>query len=255
MNGVITLLTDFGESYYPAVMKGVILHHCPSLQLIDITHKSPNFDIYSAAFVLSVVIKEFPMPAVHLVVVDPGVGTDRNAVAISIGNGHFLVGPDNGVLSWAMPKTGYEARKIIVPDDASITFHGRDIFAPVAADLACDPGRFQALGERIEPIRLPFPGFRSAGNETHAEVLFTDPFGNIIVSIHRDNNIFDVKKRLYLLMDDKIYDFDYGTYGKIGPDRLCWHYDSSGYIELSVGEGNFAGLSGLKVRDSIILKQ
>jgi len=255
MNGVITLLTDFGDSYYPAVMKGVILSHCFDLQLIDVTHELPAFGLYSSAFILSVIIKNFSMPAVHLVVVDPGVGTDRNAIAVSIGNGSFIVGPDNGVLSWAIQETGYEARKIIAPEGASMTFHGRDVFAPVAAELACDPEYFSSLGEKIAPLRLPFPGFKKISDKIHAGVLFTDPFGNVIVSVHKNDHVFDTKKRLILLIEDRIYDFEYGTYGKIGPDRLCWHYDSSGYVELSVDRGNFARLSGLGVKDDVILTQ
>lgn len=255
MSGILTLLTDFGETYYPAVLKGVILSRCPDLQLIDITHNSPVFNIQAAAFTLAQVVEQFRMPSVHLVVVDPGVGTDRNAIAVAIGHGRFLVGPDNGVLSRAMPETGFEARKLSVSEHASMTFHGRDVFAPVAAALACNPETFLTLGERIEPMKLPLPHAEMREGKIHAMVLFVDHFGNIILSVHQQDRIVSAEKQLQVLTHGRTYHFQYGTYGKIGSDRLCWHYDSSGYIELSVGEGSFARFSGLGWEDSVILQQ
>lgn len=255
MNGVLTLLTDFGNSHYPSILKGVILSRCPDLQLIDITHHCPAFQIRAAAFILAQVVRQFRMPSVHLIVVDPGVGTDRDAIAVSIGDDRFLVGPDNGVLSWAMSGTKYEARKLDMPDASSITFHGRDVFAPVAAELACGYRDFQSIGQQVDPIMLPRTGFEAKNGKIHARVLFVDNFGNIIVSVHRDDQIFRTKERLQVVVDKMIFQFQYGTYGKVSPDGLCWHYDSSGYIELSVREGSFAGRSGLGWEDSVILQQ
>lgn len=256
MNKVITLLTDFGASvHYPAVMKGVILSGCPDVSLIDITHNCPTFQVKAAAFILWQTVRAFDMPAVHLVVVDPGVGTNRGALAVKVKDRGFLVGPDNGVLSWTLHGTDYIARRLDAPGDASLTFHGRDVFAPAAAVLACNPQAFEDMGPVVTPVDLPMPGFSRNRGDIHAQVLFMDDFGNVLVTVHQDDRIFVPEKPLSVVTKDDIFEFQYGTYGNVRPDGLCWHYDSSGYVELSVREGSFARLSGLSWDSRLILRQ
>src|SRR5947209_3743848 len=137
---LITLLTDFGErDHYVAALKGVILGICPEATIVDITHQIPPFQIAAGAFTLAQAAATFPRGAVHLAVVDPGVGSSRRAMAARSG-GHTWVGPDNGLLSMALELAGspqaYQiANESLFRKPVSQTFHGRDIFAPVAAHL------------------------------------------------------------------------------------------------------------------------
>ena len=256
MKKVITLLTDFGiSSHYPAVLKGVILSNCPEVMLIDTTHKCPSFHIQAAAFILWQTVKAFDMPAVHLVVVDPGVGTNRDAIAVSIKDRGFLVGPDNGVLSWALAGNDYVARRLETPQNASLTFHGRDVLAPAAAALACNPHSFDDIGDVVTPMMLPMPTATWAGDNVHSRVLFIDDFGNVLVAIHQNDHIFKPKKPLSAVINNINFNFQYATYGNVDPDGLCWHYDSSGYLELSVREDSFARIAGVSWDSEVILRQ
>ena len=133
MPRVITLLTDFGTADgYVGEMKGVLLAGAPDAMLVDITHEIPAQDVEAARLTLARVWRRFPAGTVHLVVVDPGVGTDRVALAVA-SDDRFLVGPDNGVLSPALLITGNRVVALESPANASATFHGRDVFAPCAA--------------------------------------------------------------------------------------------------------------------------
>jgi S-adenosylmethionine hydrolase len=185
---VITLLTDFGHSdHYVAAMKGVMLEICPGVQLIDISHQITPYAIVEAAFTLAQAWQCFPKGTVHLVVVDPGVGSERRPI-VAEGGGHRFVAPDNGVLTMlfdAAPK--HEVREITATryfrKPVSRTFHGRDIFAPVAAHLAAGltPPSF---GKRIaDYVNLNFsrPVQTGPGRWT-GTILKVDRFGNIITN-------------------------------------------------------------------------
>ncbi len=170
-------------------MKGVMLSTTDA-RLVDVSHEFPRQDVHTAAFWLRELLPHFP-PAVHLVVVDPGVGTDRAALAVRAGE-HALVGPDNGVLvpvAWKLTDGDIEAFEIEA-DAASSTFHGRDVFAPAAAaihdagiDRIADLDRLTAV-ESFEERRFPDPDYRDNGIE--GEVLVVDGFGNAITNISGD---------------------------------------------------------------------
>lgn len=188
---MITLSSDFG-SPYPAAMKGVILRACDA-RLVDVAHDFPRQDVRAAAFWLREVLPCFP-PAVHLVVVDPGVGTDRAAIAIRAGE-HALVGPDNGVLlpaARALAGDGAEVEpfEIAVADPASSTFHGRDVFAPAAATVhEAGVDQFHerdgfAPAEGVEDLRFPTPTVSETG--ASGEVLVVDGFGNAVTNVPGD---------------------------------------------------------------------
>lgn len=181
---MITLSSDFG-SPYPAAMRGVILDRTDA-QLVDIAHDLPRQDIRAAAFWLREILPFFPV-AVHLVVVDPGVGTDRRALAIRAGQ-HVLVGPDNGVLIPPARALGrIEAFEIAVDDPASSTFHGRDVFAPAAARIhEVGTGSFHAeegFTETLDYTELSFPEPTISAGDVTGEVLVVDGFGNVITNI------------------------------------------------------------------------
>ena len=159
MAPIMTLLTDFGyQDGYGGVMKGLIASSCPTAQLIDLTHSIPPQNIAAARFTLLNAYAHFPLGTVHLVVVDPGVGTTRRAIALQISHG-YLVGPDNGVLSGVVDAVGaIAAVELTNPDywrtaEPSTTFHGRDIFAPVAAHLVAGVP-LEKLGATISPTSL-----------------------------------------------------------------------------------------------------
>jgi len=190
---MITLASDFG-SPYPAAMKGVILSRTDA-QLVDIAHDLPRQDLRAAAFWLRETIPWFP-PAVHLAVVDPGVGTDRRAVAIRVGE-HAIVAPDNGVARPVVrrlrERVGDEptvaAFEIEVDDPESATFHGRDVFAPAAAEIHAAGVDAMAALDVLSPIELSscvdlqFPTPTVDSETIHGEVLVVDDFGNVITNI------------------------------------------------------------------------
>lgn len=181
---MITLSSDFGTPY-PAAMKGVLLRHADA-RLVDVAHDFPRQDVRATAFWLREVLPYFP-PAVHLVVVDPGVGTDRAALAVRAGD-HVLVGPDNGVLLPAARELGnLEVFRVRYDDADSATFHGRDVFAPAAARI--HEAGVDALGtvddvvptDEFEDLRFPEPTVE--GESASGELLVVDDFGNAITNV------------------------------------------------------------------------
>jgi len=252
MAATITLLTDFGPStHYPGVMKGVVLSRCPQITLVDITHEVPAFSIKAAAFLLTQTVPRFLPPVVHLVVVDPGVGTDRAAIAVKMDNGVLLVGPDNGVFSWVLKGRSYQAFRLPIPGDTSLTFHGRDVFAPAAADLACgkiDPDSLQPMKQLIT---MPFPGFNRTPQGIRTKVLYLDAFGNLLLPIPK--GVFPPQVTLKLHFHGKKWSFSFGTYGNMDAGGLCWHYDSSGFLELAASGTSLRGLLGIDWNDEVFL--
>jgi S-adenosyl-L-methionine hydrolase (adenosine-forming) len=191
-NRVITLLTDFGtEDYFVGAMKGVILTRSPKSVLVDITHAIPPQAVRAAAFTLSAAYPNFPDGSVHLVVVDPGVGSERRPVLVEAGT-HLFVGPDNGLFSLVLEQVP-EARIRHLTNSAyflpnpSATFHGRDIFAPVAAALA-EGVSPEDLGPTIQdPIRLESIRCESLADGTlTGRIIHIDHFGNCITNLPWD---------------------------------------------------------------------
>ena len=182
----ISFLTDFGSaSTAPAVCRGVMLGIAPEARIVDLTHAVRQFAIRDGAFLLWSAVPYLPL-GVHLAVVDPGVGTERRAVAIRAGRGDLLVGPDNGVLRPAAERLGgvVEARALTNPalwlDPVSSTFHGRDLFAPVAAHLAAGEP-LPSVGEEVpvaDLVDLVLPAATAREGGLDSAVLFIDAFGN-----------------------------------------------------------------------------
>jgi S-adenosylmethionine hydrolase len=184
---IITLTTDFGSrDPFVGVMKGVILGICPDARLVDLTHDVAPQDVLEAALVLESSARFFPAGAVHLAVVDPGVGSRRRALAISAAGQRF-VGPDNGLFTAAFNEAGWEAVSLENPEyrltEVSQTFHGRDVFAPAAAHLACGVA-LERFGPQVkDPVRLDFPDCRLEGGAWVGEVIGSDRFGNLLTSV------------------------------------------------------------------------
>ncbi len=185
---LVTLTTDFGTADgYVGTMKGVILSIAPDARLVDISHEIAPQNVRQAAYVLYTAYPFFPPHAVHLVVVDPGVGSARRPIALCTPAGHF-VGPDNGVFSYVMACEPVEALVELSDPryrlaEVSHTFHGRDVFAPAAAHLAAGLS-IMALGPPVrDPITFPPPRLEVAPSGVTGEVLHADHFGNVITSI------------------------------------------------------------------------
>ena len=186
---VVTLVTDFGErDGYVGIVKGVILKHAPSARLVDLSHEIGPQDEMGAALVLESAVGYFPAKTVHLAIVDPGVGGDRRPIAVETDD-FFLVGPDNGVLAPAAARS--RVRGIVELDRRELflpvvgrTFHGRDVFAPIAARLAGGTP-LASVGTKVdalEPLVLPPAKARENGS-IEAQALYVDRFGNVVLNL------------------------------------------------------------------------
>ncbi|MCW5889356.1 MAG: SAM-dependent chlorinase/fluorinase [bacterium] len=183
----ITLTTDFGlTDPFVGIMKGVIARRAPGVAVIDVSHGIPPQDVFAGALVLRHAVAWFPPGSVHVAVVDPGVGSARRALAVEIDDG-ILVGPDNGVLALAFADG--VRRAVVLTEERfflrprSHTFHGRDVFAPIAAAIATGTD-LDALGPRVDdPVRLALPAVRREGARLHGTVIYVDHFGNLVTNI------------------------------------------------------------------------
>ena len=186
---IVTLLTDFGTAdYFVGALKGAVLSADPSAQLVDITHDIPPHDIEAAAFTLLAAFESFPAGTVHLAVVDPGVGSERRPVVVESPE-HLFVGPDNGVFGHVYERLQtfgvfHLTNAAYFRRDACATFHGRDIFAPVAGALSRGV-RADALGPVVtDAVRLALAAPRRLDDDTlEASVIHIDRFGNLITNI------------------------------------------------------------------------
>jgi hypothetical protein len=190
---IITLLTDFGsQDYFVGAMKGAILSINPRVLIVDITHEIPPHDVETAAFNLLATYKDFPAGTIHVAVVDPGVGSVRKPILIECGE-QFFVGPDNGIFSWICEREGSGRAFHLTNEEffrhpLSTTFHGRDIFAPVAAALSTGVAVTE-FGERLSDyVRLNplLPAVASDGT-VEGRVIHIDRFGNCITNLTREN--------------------------------------------------------------------
>ena len=245
MDRIITLCTDFGQrDGYVAAMKGVILSIAPHTTLVDITHQIAPQSLREGAFVLGTACPFFPPETIHLVVIDPGVGGTRRAIAVQTER-YYFVAPDNGILTYvlqnerilnavSLTKPRYwRARHI------SNTFHGRDIFAPAAAHLA----RGVALNELGDPIQdivqlpLPHPQ-REKDGTILGEVLHIDHFGNIITNIPAE--MLTSSSNWSIQIGERSIDTLSPTYATVAPGQLLALIGSHGNLEIAMREGNAA---------------
>jgi len=255
---MLTLSSDFG-SPYPAAMKGVILQRTDA-RLVDVSHDLPRQDVRSAAFWLREVLPYFP-PAVHLVVVDPTVGTERRAIAARVGE-HALVGPDNGVLRPVARRLAertdatIETFAIEGEEPASSTFHGRDVFAPAAADvhqLGVDQfdgdERFRPIDD---PVEFSFPEAELREDGADGEVLAIDDFGNVITNIPGD--VLDRSSADAIAINDRAIGVA-DTYAELGVGDPLVTVGSHGNVELAVREGRGDVAFDLEIGDDVELRQ
>lgn len=244
---LITLTTDFGAgSGYPAQVKGVLLAAHPDARLVDVSHDVPRHDVLAGALLLEACAPWFPRGAVHLAVVDPGVGTARRALCAVDADGRRFVAPDNGLLTpflgpgtRAFALTPGEDRPLAHPRSA--TFHGRDLFAPAAALLAGGTAP-ERLGPPVDdPVRLSWPAATRRGDRLRGETLAADPFGNLVTSI-RESDLGGAAVA-GAEVDGRPTRWVH-TFGEGAPGELLALVGSGGRIEIAVREGSAAAALG-----------
>jgi len=251
-SGVVALITDFGLSDgYVAAMKGVVLGINPGATLVDITHEVEPHDIAGAGYVLGSVYRYFPAGTVFLAVVDPGVGGERRPIVAVAETGYF-VGPDNGLFGLI-----YSAEPVCEvyciregsrgPSPVSDTFHGRDIFAPVAARLSLgdEPGK---LGHRIDDYaRGDFRAPVEEGGKLKVPVVHVDRFGNLVTSLSREGFAgFTGGREFVIRAGGRVLRRVERFYSAVNRGELLALFGSSGTLEISVNQGSAAEVTGLK---------
>jgi len=267
---IITFTSDFGmNDVYVAQVKGVIYSINPKAIIVDVTHNIPAYDIMLGAFTISSLYKYFPDGTVHLVVIDPGVGTDRNILIIRADEQYF-VGPDNGVFSLLvqrMQKEHLEAdfytlnASSYYREDFGNTFEARDKMAPVVARLSLGMD-YRCLGEKISAIKklkFPLPSVKS--NSVKGSIIYIDNFGNLITNVY----IEDIKKDIahsgiklndltVKLASNVVISGLVESYGHVDRGNPCAIINSSGYIEIGINMGNAAQAMGAKLGDVVLIE-
>ena len=254
-SGVVTLLTDFGlTDPYVGVMKGVMLSSEPKLELIDLTHGVPAQEVAVGAWHIQQSWARFPAGTVHVVVVDPGVGSERR-ILLAEQAGHLFLAPDNGVLDPTLNEGAtlrvLDAERFALPG-ASRTFHGRDVFSPAAAALAGGLSPGEAGTETSDWVRLELPSPEvDADGTIRAGVLYVDSFGNLVTMIGAEllgggvSWTAEVGGREMPLV---------GTYADAGAGELLALVGSGGTVEVSLRDGDAAKHLGVEPGDAVSLR-
>jgi S-adenosylmethionine hydrolase len=251
---IITLITDFGtEAGYLGAVKGVILKINPDVQIVDISHQVKPFDVWEGAFMLKNSYGFFPKGTIHMVVIDPGVGSSRQALLI-ISENYSFVGPDNGVFSFV-----YDEEKILKMMNISntkysigksSTFHARDIFAPVAAylSLGIKPEEFGPEAKECMKFKIPSPIVKN--NLIQGEILWVDRFGNLITNLNYSQvKILKSKKEFKITIGKKIIRKISNSYSEGKGNEILALEGSSGYLEMAANQGSAENILKKKTGD------
>ena len=254
---VISMTTDFGAGDHEVgVMRGVIYRIAPQAKLADLSHDIPPQDILEGALILSQAASYFPPGTVHLAVIDPGVGTARRPIAGRVGDS-FFVGPDNGLFSllWELAEEQRKPVEVFHLDNpdywlpvVSRVFHGRDIFAPVAAHLA-NGVALEAIGKAItDPVRIVVPKPTKTDHGWQAEVISVDAFGTLNLNLRADQ--LTGNRVTALINGKKITDF-VKTFGERPAGTAVLMIDSSGWLSIAIVNGSAAARLGAKNRTPV----
>jgi S-adenosyl-L-methionine hydrolase (adenosine-forming) len=262
---VVTLLTDYGESSeFPGICRGVIARGCPDAVIVDITHGIARHDIRQGALVLRNAVPYMPT-GVHVAVVDPEVGTERRAIALRTGDDRILVGPDNGLLSLAAEASGGVVEAVDISrsrhrlEPVSGTFHGRDVFAPVAAALAAGA----PLAEAGDPLavedvmRLELPRPRLQGDVLVAHALLVDVYGNVSLDVRHEDLpgtgiVYGRALEVSARGRSSRATFA-GTFADVPAGELLVYEDASRSLALAVNRGEASALLKLELDDEVRL--
>jgi S-adenosylmethionine hydrolase len=241
MNNVVVLFTDFGlNGPYVGLLKLALLRYAPKLRLIDLCHNVPAFDAQSAAYLLAACVGDFPQGAVFVGVVDPGVGGPRSGL-ILCADDRWYVGPDNGLFDRiGSSAQHFKAWRITWrPERLSASFHGRDLFAPVAAKLASGVVSPDDLGRQVHFVPRNWP------NEL-TRIIYIDDYGNAMTGIqgHSVETTAGISMGQHTLKWER-------TFSSVPPEQGFWYENSIGLVELAVNQGSATIQYGLKVGDGV----
>jgi S-adenosyl-L-methionine hydrolase (adenosine-forming) len=240
MPNTIALITDFGtQDWYASVMKSVILSINPAARIIDVTHEIKPQHVPEAGFVLWNAYRWFTTKTVFVVVVDPEVGSDRKIIAVETDK-HFIVAPDNGLLDLVLSEAKVEKAVIVENsqyflDDICNTFHGRDIFAPVAAHITLKE-KLKSFGSKIEMGEKKSPFIEVSNKGFYkGHVMYIDSFGNLITNIRAEGKLHGTIK-----MNDYLIPQLSKTFADVKQGEIVAYVGSSGLIEIAIRNGNAA---------------
>jgi S-adenosyl-L-methionine hydrolase (adenosine-forming) len=260
-NAIITLTTDYGTNdHLVGTLKGVILKINPEVTIVDITHNVTPYDLLDGALAIGSAFSYFPSRTIHVVVVDPGVGTERRPILVTADNQYF-VAPDNGVLSLV-----YERDPNVVVRHANVehyylqpvskTFHGRDVFAPVAAWLS-KGWQTASMGEVIEDYkRLAMPRPKASDGVMKGIVMRVDGFGNLVTNFRQEDLSEDARKsgKVHLKVGEREVSRLVETFAAGSSGEAIAYLGSAGYVEIAVNKGNAAKTLGLGRGAAVVLQ-
>jgi len=251
---LVTLLTDFGlADPYAAAMKGVILSLCPGANIVDVSHEVPPQDVLAGAMVLAQSAPYFPPETLHVVVVDPGVGTDRRILVAKLA-GQMVLAPDNGVITLLTERLRLDAIIVVrnpryLPSGASRTFHGRDVFAPIAGHIlnGLDINSLGPQPDSYKLLDLPQPDLKE--QDISGQVIYVDRFGNLVSNITERlvRESFPDLEAVTITCAGRPIGGLTGTYGFADPGELLALFDSMGYVEVAVNGGRACDALGAGV--------
>jgi S-adenosylmethionine hydrolase len=254
---IIALLTDFGtKDGYVGAMKGRILTEAPDAEVVDISHNIEPFNIKQAAFCLNNSYAFFPEKTIFVAVVDPGVGTKRQGLLIKTAH-HYFIGPDNGVFSFIYSREACRVFRIVeeaLPWDISPTFHGRDVFSPIACLISTSSN----MDNYIEPVTEHFSfihPFKKLDDQHYLlSVLHIDRFGNVIFNFHqKDHVVFGQKSEMTIVSKGRKISGILKTFGEVSESELLITWDSTGYLQLAKNMGNASRTLNLRTGDEVEL--
>jgi S-adenosylmethionine hydrolase len=258
-SSIVTLLTDFGtQDYFVGAMKGVILSRNPHAQIVDITHEIPPQDIHAGAFNLLSTYKDFPPGTIHLAVVDPGVGSNRRALVVDCAD-QLWVGPDNGLFGWICQREGKWRAFDLTSErffrhPISNTFHGRDIFAPVAAALSLghEPPEFGSelndivQIESLEPITID-------KHKIQGRIIHIDRFGNCVTNLtYASLSAQGAPAAWRIVLNDQEINSFHPFFAEAGANEVFCTTGSAGFLEISVRNSSAAKLLNVQRGQSVI---
>lgn len=247
-----------------AVCKGVMWSIEPRLRVVDLTHDVPPYDIETAAEVLEQALPFYPAGTVAVAVVDPGVGSERKSAAILTKQGHLLVGPDNGIFTLVLDAEGLDRavelrdKRYFRPGGTSFTFHGRDVFAPVAAHLASGTP-LDSLGPPLVPIRLDLRAARRIVDRVEGTVRYIeDPYGNVVTNIPRAlvDSIAQVGDSLEVRIGSRVLRLPWrNTFSDVPRGQPLAVIHERGLLSLSINQGDFAAKYGVRRKDAVSIRR
>jgi len=261
---IIAIISDLGNrDHFVGAMKGAMLAINPGVTIVDITHEVPKHDILRGAFTLAHAAETFPKGSIFVAVVDPGVGTERKGILLKTKNDLLFIGPDNGIFTIVAERFGVgQVREItnrsLMRGEVSPTFHGRDIFAPVAAHLSLgvDPREVGPELREIKRLELPMP--KKEGEMLVGEVIAVDDFGNVLTNINREllEGFAGIGDSLKVRLGEKLFKAKFvRTFGDVCVGEALCYIGSVGMLEVAKNMGNMAKEVGAAPSSKIFIER